>query len=234
MLYRLARRVLRPLFAWYFRWECQDLHHLPPAGPAILAANHVNYLDPLLIGAAVPRQIHFMAKHELFHNRALAWLLDRVGAFPVRRGQADRQAIRRALELLAAGKVVGIFPEGTRSETGELQDVQGGTALLALKSGAPVVPLAVLGVERALDAGNRRWPRRSRVTLKMGPPLTFTRVERVDRGALAAASLAIHDAIAALLPEDARRETGRAAMGAGPGDNRPVPRKRYAPGGKEV
>jgi len=129
---------------------------------------------------------------------------------------------------------VGIFPEGTRSETGELQDVQGGTALLALKSGAPVVPLAVLGVERALDAGNRRWPRRSRVTLKMGPPLTFTRVERVDRGALAAASLAIHDAIAALLPEDARRETGRAAMGAGPGDNRPVPRKRYAPGGKEV
>ncbi|MFS8543960.1 MAG: 1-acyl-sn-glycerol-3-phosphate acyltransferase, partial [Limnochordales bacterium] len=152
MLYRLARRVLRPLFAWYFRWECQDFHHLPPAGPAILAANHVNYLDPLLIGAAVPRQIHFMAKHELFHNRALAWLLDRVGAFPVRRGQADRQAIRRALELLAAGKVVGIFPEGTRSETGELQDVQGGTALLALKSGAPVVPLAVLGVERALDA----------------------------------------------------------------------------------
>lgn len=234
MLYRVAQGVLRPAFAWYFRWQCQDFHHLPPSGPVILAANHVNYLDPLLIGAAVPRQIRFMAKHELFRNRALGWLLDHVGAFPVKRGQADRQAIRRALELLDQGEVVGIFPEGTRSATGELQDVQGGTALLALKSGAPVVPLVVMGVERALDAGARRWPRRIPVTLKMGPPLTFAPVDRVDRATLLGASRAIHNALEALLPQGARGESGRSAIESADTDTAPLVRKRYASEGEEV
>ncbi|HEY8417971.1 MAG TPA: lysophospholipid acyltransferase family protein [Limnochordales bacterium] len=234
MLYRVAQGVLRPLFAWYFRWRCLGFHHLPPSGPVILAANHVNYLDPLLIGAALSRPVHFMAKHELFRNRVLAWLLRHVYAFPVRRGQADRQAIRVALDRLAAGHVVGIFPEGTRSGTGELQDLQGGAALLALKSGAPVVPLAVVGIEQALDRGGRRFPRRAPVALKMGPPLHFGQAERVDRAALASTSQAIHNALTALLADGTGGETRRAGRAAVDADSAPLAGKRYASEGKEV
>lgn len=237
MLYRVVQLLLRPLFGLYFRWRFEDFHHLPKAGPAILAPNHVNYLDPLIIGAAVPRPIHFMAKQELFQNRALAWLLRKVYAFPVKRGQPDRQSIRHALKMLEEGHVVGIYPEGTRSETGELQDGKAGVAMIALKSGAPVVPMAVVGLERALDSGGRRLPRRSAITLRMGPPLTFERVERLDRATLHRAAEEVHRAIAALLPGGAEAGNGSGeALDAGPAspDNSPLGRKGYATGGKEV
>ncbi|REJ36364.1 MAG: 1-acyl-sn-glycerol-3-phosphate acyltransferase [Bacillota bacterium] len=215
VLYRVAKSVLRPLFGWYFHWRLEGFHHLPRTGPAIVAANHVNYLDPLVIGSALPRTVHFMAKHELFENRILAWILPRVHAFPVRRGQPDRQAIRWALDILAAGEVLGIYPEGTRSETGELKDIHSGAALIALKSGAPVVPLAVIGLEKALDAGARRWPRRTPVTIRMGPPISFPPVDRVDRTTLRGASQEIHRAIAALLPAAYRGSWARAAAAGG-------------------
>ncbi|HEY8496683.1 MAG TPA: lysophospholipid acyltransferase family protein [Limnochordales bacterium] len=234
MLYRVAKSVLRPLFGWYFHWRLEGFHHLPKTGPAIVAANHVNYLDPLVIGSALPRTVHFMAKHELFENRILAWVLPRVHAFPVKRGQPDRQAIRRALDILAAGEVVGIYPEGTRSETGELQDMQGGAALLALKSGAPVVPLAVIGLEKALDVGARRWPRRTPVTIRMGPPISFPPVDHIDRTTLRSASQEIHRAIAALLPGANGGNGARAGALCGGLDNGSAARKGYAAGGKEV
>lgn len=233
MLYRVAKGVLRPFFGWYFHWRLEGFHHLPVTGPAIVTANHVNYLDPLVIGAALPRTVHFMAKHELFENRVLAWILPRVHAFPVKRGQPDRQAIRRALDILAAGEVVAIYPEGTRSETGELQDMHGGAAMIALKSGAPVVPLAVIGLEIATDAGQRRWPRRTRVTLKMGPPITFPPVDRLDRATLRGASQEIQRAIAALLPAGNGKSRTRADSHGKP-DNGSAVRKGYAAGGKEV
>lgn len=136
----------------------------------MLAINHLSMLDPIIVGALIPRPIHFMAKRELFEYPLLGWLLPRVYAFPVRRGQADREALTHALAVLRSGGMVGIFPEGTRSDRARLLELQGGTAFLALKSGAPVVPIAIVGTELAMPRG-ARWPRRVKVSVRVGEPL---------------------------------------------------------------
>lgn len=204
MLYRVARGIARfVLFRW-FRITVEGIHHLPEDGPAILVSNHVNYLDPLVMGVVFERPLHFMAKAELFEFRPLGWLLRRLYAFPVRRGEADRGAIRHALKVLADGHVLAMFPEGTRSHTGVLQDFQRGATMLALRSGAPVVPMVLLGAADAL-AGGRKVPRRVPLTVRIGPPLRF---ENGHGGpAVTAASDRIRAAMAALYPNGANGES---------------------------
>ena len=166
----MTRRIVLPIVSWYFQVQVQGLDRVPRYGPAILAINHLSMLDPILVGAVVPRVVHFMAKEELFRYPLLGWLLRCLHAFPVRRGQADREALSRALAVLKAGGVVGIFPEGTRSADGQLLPLQGGTAFLALKSGAAVIPVAIAGTHRAMPRG-ALWPRRARVQIRIGEPL---------------------------------------------------------------
>lgn len=170
MLYWVARGIIRALGRLFLRWEIEGLENLPRTGPVLLAINHISALDPLLGGAAVNRKVHFMAKAELFRSAPLRALLRQLGAFPVRRGEADRNAIRQALALLKAGEVVGIFPEGTRSPDGRLQQAQTGIALLARRAGAAVVPMAIAGSGGILPKG--RWlPRPARVRVVIGPPI---------------------------------------------------------------
>ncbi len=171
MIYYLVRAIIRFMAAFLFRWKVYGAHNLPASGPAILACNHVSVIDPLLVGSGVSRRVWFMAKEELFRAAALRWLLPHLGAFPVRRGSSDRQAIRTALEYLEKGYVVGIFPEGTRSLDGELQRAQSGIAFLAMKAKSPVVPAAIIGSERALRKGSAAL-RPAPVRILMGPPLT--------------------------------------------------------------
>ncbi|NLW17174.1 MAG: 1-acyl-sn-glycerol-3-phosphate acyltransferase, partial [Firmicutes bacterium] len=114
-------------------------------GPFIIAANHIHALDPVMVAIIVPQHVSFMAKEELMHSPILGWLARHVGSFPVKRGKADIQAIRRALKVLAQGQVLGIFPEGTRSKTGEVQAGFEGTALLAARAQVPIVPVALYG-----------------------------------------------------------------------------------------
>ncbi|MEW6521992.1 MAG: lysophospholipid acyltransferase family protein [Bacillota bacterium] len=121
---------------------------LVEGGPVVLCANHIAWWDPPLVGVAARRKVSFMAKEELFANQLVARVLRSVGAFPVKRGVPDRNAIRHALALLERGEVVGMFPEGTRSKSGELQKGLHGAALLALKSGAWVVPAGISGAYR--------------------------------------------------------------------------------------
>ncbi|MBE3597733.1 MAG: 1-acyl-sn-glycerol-3-phosphate acyltransferase [Limnochordaceae bacterium] len=167
LLYRSARWVLRAVLVRYFRVRAYGIDRIPASGPVLLAINHLSMLDPLLIGVVVPRPVHFMAKEELFRYPVLRQLLPKVHAFPVRRGEADREAIHQALRRLQEGQVVGVFPEGTRSQDGRLLEIQGGTALLALKSGAPILPIAITGTERAMPRG-AYWPRRVRVEIRVG------------------------------------------------------------------
>ncbi|MGE5552623.1 MAG: lysophospholipid acyltransferase family protein [Betaproteobacteria bacterium] len=143
MLYRLARALIRFWARVVLRWQIEGREKFPASGPVLLAINHTSAFDPFLGGSAIDRKVHFMAKEELFRFSPLAALLRRVGAFPVRRGESDRQAIRQALALLEAGQVVGIFPEGTRSRDGRLQHAQTGIAFLAKRGRATVVPMAL-------------------------------------------------------------------------------------------
>jgi 1-acyl-sn-glycerol-3-phosphate acyltransferase len=132
-------------------------------GKTILYANHIFVLDPIIIGCIMPRQVFFMAKMELFQNPILGWILKHLGAFPVKRGTADLSAIKHSLKVLNEGKVFGIFPEGTRSKTGTLQNFSHGVAAIAHKSKAKIVPVAILGEYKLFRP----------ITIKIGEPLNF-------------------------------------------------------------
>ncbi len=175
VLYWLVRAVLLPFFLLYFRLARLGREHIPPCGPALLAANHRSFLDPFVIGALARRPVYYMAKRELFESRWQAWLLNSLGAFPVDRGRSDEQAMATARAILERGDCVVIFPEGTRVRSGPLAHPHRGVGRLALQTGAPVVPVAVLGTED-VRRGWRIRPRR--VSLRCGRPLRFPQAER--------------------------------------------------------
>ena len=153
-MYNFLCLLLGAIFSIFFRWKVIGAENIPAAGGVIIAANHVSLWDPPVLGAAIPRRIHFMAKEELFTNPVFSWLITKLGAFPVKRGIADRTAIRTALSLLENGSVLGLFPEGTRSKTGVLGAPEPGLAMLAIKAGVPVVPAAIVGTNKVLRDGH--------------------------------------------------------------------------------
>ena len=150
MLYGFGRLIFALYLKIFFRFHVHGREHIPVRRPFIICANHIKWLDPVAIAAAVPSsiQVHFMAKKELFSNFLFTAVLNMVGAFPVNRQDADYGAFRRAFQLLRGGKVLGLFPEGTRSKNGQLQKAYGGAALIAVRSGAPILPVAILGPYR--------------------------------------------------------------------------------------
>lgn len=125
--------------------------NIPKDGPAIIMPNHVSYLDPPAIGCTCKREIFFMAKEELFNLPILSSLLTATGAYSISRGTADRKAIRHTFNLIEAGKIVNIFPEGKRSLDGKLCEIQKGAMMIAIKSNAPIIPAAVIGTDRSLS-----------------------------------------------------------------------------------
>ncbi|MFY0543034.1 lysophospholipid acyltransferase family protein [Brevibacillus sp. H7] len=143
--YRVFRGIFRMFFSALYRWQVIGAEHIPKEGPVILCANHISLLDPPLLGSGIERQVHFMAKEELFRIPVISFLIKKFGAFPVKRGASDRTAIRTALKILEEGKIFGIFPEGTRSKTGELGPGLPGVGMFALKSEAVVIPVAIIG-----------------------------------------------------------------------------------------
>jgi glycerol-3-phosphate dehydrogenase (NAD(P)+) len=173
LVYWLVRAVVEPALLVYFRVRRTGRGHIPD-GPVILAANHRSFLDPFVIGICLRRPIYFVAKRELFKSPLIGWLLNCLGAFPIRRGEADEESIDTALGLLERGEAVVIFPEGTRQTRGSLGEPKRGVGRLALESGAPVVPIAITGTEHA----RRGWRIRPvKVKVRCGAALTFPRVE---------------------------------------------------------
>jgi 1-acyl-sn-glycerol-3-phosphate acyltransferase len=148
MLYGFARGICRGIFKVFFRWQINGKENIPLEGPVLLVSNHISLLDPPLVGSPLERKVHFMAKAELFKVPGLKQLIADLGAFPVKRGSGDRAALRTVFKLLDDGKVLGLFPEGTRSKTGELEAGQSGAAVFALRSKATVIPTAVVGPYR--------------------------------------------------------------------------------------
>lgn len=185
----------------------EGLEHAPRTGPYILVSNHCSNLDPPVLGWAVGHQtgriVHFMAKDEIRGWPLVGWLARQSGVFFIRRGEVDRGAQRIALDLLASGRALGLFPEGTRSRDGQLRNGRAGAALLAMRAGVPLLPVGIAGTHRFF-AGGRRIPRRSRVTIRIGPPFTLPPLAggSLDRAALQEATNRIMREIAALLPAD--------------------------------
>ena len=173
LVYWPMRWLLKAFILVYFRLRRLGREHVPEGG-VILASNHRSFLDPFAIGACVGRPIYFMAKREAFRNPLVGWILNCMGAFPVRRGESDEESVQTALALLARGEALVMFPEGTRIQSGSLQTPKRGVGRLALQSGAPVVPIAVAGSERA-RAGWKIKP--VKVHLRFGPALTFPKVD---------------------------------------------------------
>jgi 1-acyl-sn-glycerol-3-phosphate acyltransferase len=177
LVYWLIRAVLQPFFHLYFRLSRIGREHVPESGPVIFAANHRSFLDPFVIGTIARRPIYYVAKEELFRYRFVGWLLNSLGAFPVRRGQGDGDMIETARAILERGDAVLMFPEGTRIRPGALGRPKRGVGRLALETGAPVVPVAVIGTE----AVRNRWRfRPHKVRIRIGRPVTFPKVERVS------------------------------------------------------
>ena len=170
--YWVVRAILQPFFHAYFRLRRIGLEHIPKEGPVLLAGNHRSFSDPFMIGTCLGRPLRFVAKVELFEKRWQAHLLLALGAFPIRRGESDELAMETARQILESGGAVGMFPEGTRVRPGPLGRPKRGIGRLALETGAPIVPVAIIGTED-IRSGWRIRPRR--VTIRCGRALNFPR-----------------------------------------------------------
>ncbi len=196
-VYRASKVVLRALLRLLFRMEVTGQEHEPLHGPVLVVANHWSALDPPVLGCALRRPVHFMAKEELFRIPLVRTWIRWVGAFPVRRGKPDRAAIRTALELLRWQEAVVVFPEGTRNPRGYLLPAEPGAAFLALRAGVPILPVGILGTLEAMPKG--AWiPRPCQVRVRIGPPFRLSDLGD-DREALEVAGDRIMQAIADLL-----------------------------------
>lgn len=164
-LYSFAKRIFRLQFR-LMGWKVQGVENLPSKGPVILAINHVSIWDPVVAASSLPRQVSFMAKEELFSIPVLGTMFSKVGAFPVKRGQGDINAIRQSLAILKEGRVLGLFPEGTRSKSGEIQKGMPGMVLLMERSQACVIPVKVYGT---LNLFTRGW---GKLGVVVGKPMT--------------------------------------------------------------
>lgn len=189
MIFRFLKAGARLTLSVLRRWEIKGAENLPASGGVLLVANHVSYWDPVSIICAFRRQVFFMAKAELFKIPLVGYAVRSSGAFPVRRDVTDRNAVRTALQLLQAGEVVGIFPEGTRSKSGEMLKPHLGAAMIALKAGTPVVPIAVTGTRGGF----------SKITIHVGSPIYLQTVTKATKADLENISDRIMNEISQLL-----------------------------------
>ncbi|UYZ24439.1 lysophospholipid acyltransferase family protein [Mesobacillus jeotgali] len=148
-VYSFARSLVNSILSPIYRIEVIGKENIPADGGVLLCANHIDNLDPPVVGITAPRPVHFMAKEELFSVPVLGKIVPRLNAFPVKRGMSDREALRKGLGILKDGKVLGLFPEGTRSKTGEMGKGLAGAGFFALRSDAHVVPCAIIGPYKA-------------------------------------------------------------------------------------
>ncbi|MEK7354342.1 MAG: lysophospholipid acyltransferase family protein [Chloroflexota bacterium] len=165
--YYIARFLVRVVLLLSTNWQIKGKGNIPPKGPLLIVANHLNLADPPIVSVSIARQTRFMAKEELFKAKFTGYFIGSFGAFPVKRSQADMKAVRQALKILADGLALVVFPEATRSPNAQLQPAFPGVALIALHSGAPILPIGITGTEKM---NGKTWPfRRPRVTVNIGP-----------------------------------------------------------------
>ena len=199
LTYRLVSGVLVfPLFRLLFRGSTRGNEQVPMQGPLVVVANHGSHLDPPLLGHALGRPVAFMAKAELFSIPLLGPLIRACGAYPVKRGASDREAIRTATARLQEGWAIGVFLDGTRQPDGRVNHPMPGAALLSARSGAPLLPVAIINSHRAMGTG-RGWPRLVPLQLRIGEPIPAPTSRR--KPDLEAATIELQRRINALLDQ---------------------------------
>jgi len=213
-VYEAVRIVLTPYLLIVHRARAIGIQHIPEAGPVIVAPNHFSFLDHFFVAVYLRRKVHFMAKSQLF-KRPMQFIYRHGGVFPVRRGYADEEAFKTAHILLGRGDLVLMYPEGGRSRSGELGTPKRGLGRLALESGAPVVPTAIVGTQKA-----RNWKRLSfpKVTVLYGEPVRFEKIENPTREQQIEAAQLVFDRVKVLhagLTEGGRKGALAAARAAG-------------------
>lgn len=200
-LYGICHYAVRTVFDMFFRGEVRGVENLPKSGPFLIAANHASHLDPPLIGCHVPRQMSFFARKTLWAGGVASWWLDGVGTIPVDRdGGQDVGALKRVLQALARGRVLIVFPEGTRTPDGLLQEPKPGVGFIVCKSQVPVVPARIFGTFEAFGKGTA-FPRLGTpVSVVFGKPLPPSAYDdpRAGRDRYQLASQRIMDAVGQL------------------------------------
>lgn len=173
MLYELVVPPGRLWFRLFFKLHVVGQENVPLHGPALICSNHCSYLDPMLIVAAFPRRIYSLSRKEVYQQSLLGPIVRRLGAVRLDRdSMADKEALQTVLRLMDNGKLCVIYPEGTRSPNGQLQPAHNGAAFLAVKSIAPVIPVAIIGSYECWPR-QRRWARPGRITVRIGEPVVY-------------------------------------------------------------
>jgi len=206
--YYIGRLLMRLVLLLLTRWRVRGRENVPAEGPLLVVANHLNLADPPLLGVSLSRKVVFMAKEELFRSRFSSYFVRNFGAFPVHRGQLDREALRQAKRVLADGLALVMFPEATRSEDAQLQPAFSGSALIALHSGAPILPVGITGTEKIKGVA---WVlRRPVITVNIGHPFYLPPVNsRLTKVEMAELTNFIMVRIADLLPPEYRGNYAR-------------------------
>ena len=166
--YHVALLLLKILLPILTRRQVKGRENIPNQGPLLVVANHINLADPPLVGVALGRKAIFMAKKELFQSRLSSYFIGGFGVFPVHRGQLDRKALHQTEKALAGGLALVMFPEGTRSKNAQLQPAFSGSALVAARTGVPILPIGITGTEKI--KGVASLLRRPRITINIGSP----------------------------------------------------------------
>lgn len=181
ILYRTIRAALTPLVRHFLEPTVEGLDNVPSTGPAILCANHLSVIDSVVVPIIMPRDVRYLGKREYFVG-PLGWLFEHLGVMPVARegGTAAEASLRRGGEVLASGALLGVYPEGTRSPDGRLYRGRTGPVRLAMRTGAPIVPIGLAGTRDVMPPRSR-LPRPAPVTVRVGRPLWFPRRHSDDR-----------------------------------------------------
>ena len=175
MLYRAVQLILRLLFLLLTRRRVKGRENIPSRGPVIFVSNHIELVDSPLLWVSLNRRAYFMAKEEIFSSRIIAYFMNTFGAFPVKKGRPDRKALLKAKKVLADGQALIIYPEGMRSQSRRLKLAFHGAALIASRSGAPIIPIGITGTEKIRGIA-WLW-RRPEITVNIGRAFTLPGID---------------------------------------------------------